>query len=313
MTRPSRRAGTNVVLSLLTLGIFVACISCESVQSARSRREASAEPAGAKPAAAPATQLSEGRSDVAATKARFVSAQVPAETQRRIIYDAEISLVVKKMAELEAQVPKLLKQYNGYVSEAQVDRRQGEKLTGRWKVRIPTTNFDAFLDEIAKSGIAENRQQTAQDVTEDYVDLEAQIANKKKLEERIVAILKEASGKIKDVIEVEHELARVRGEIEQMEGRLRYLANRTDLTTITIVAREEEDYTPPAAPVFTNRVAQAWSSSLMELRKFGENLAVGTVYAFPWLALLGVMVGPFAWSVRKKMARQRVDSKAIDQ
>ena len=86
-----------------------------------------------------------------------------------------------------------------------------------------------------------------------------------------------------------------------MEGRLRYLANRTDLTTITITAREEENYVPPAAPTFVSRVAQAWSSSLSQLRSFGEELLVGAVAAFPWVAAFSVVLVPTAWYARRRV------------
>jgi hypothetical protein len=233
------------------------------------------------------------------------------DAARRIIYEAEVSLVVKKMSETEAQIGKLLKQFDGYIADAAVDRRQGQERSGRWKVRVPAANFDAFLDEVSKLGIAESRRQTAQDVSEEFVDLEAQISNKRKLEERIVALLKDASGKIKDVIEVEGELARVRGQIEQMEGRLRYLTNRTDLTTISIVAREEENYVPPAAPTFVNRIAQAWKTSLDSLQKFGERLVVATIFAFPWVVVFSLVLVPAAWYVRKRKTTN--DSRRDDQ
>ena len=168
-------------------------------------------------------------------------------------------------------------------------------------MRVPVNKFDSFLDEVAKLGVAENRTQTAQDVTEEYVDLEAQITNKKRLEERIVALLKDSTGKIKDVIEVEHELARVRGEIEQMEGRLRYLTNRTDFTTVSISAREEENYVPPAAPTFTNRIAQAWTSSIDALRTFGEQMAVSCRLrdSHGWRVAVAIAVPAFIY-VRKR-------------
>jgi hypothetical protein len=151
--------------------------------------------------------------------------------------------------------------------------------------------------------VAENRRQTAQDVTEEYVDLEAQITNKKRLEERIVALLKDVTGKIKDVLEVENQLSRVRGEIEQLEGRLRYLTNRTDFTTVSISAREEENYVPPAAPTFTNRIAQAWTGSISALQTFGEQMAISAVYVFPWLAVAVAIAVPAFFYVRKRATR----------
>src|SRR6185369_14989490 len=115
-------------------------------------------------------------------KARFVNLQTAQVVPRKIIYEANVVLVVTDMADTESQIAKLLKQVNGYVAESSVDRPQGEQLTGRWRVRVPVGQFDSFLDAVSKLGVAENRDQTAQDVTEEFVDLEAQIANKKKLE-----------------------------------------------------------------------------------------------------------------------------------
>jgi hypothetical protein len=236
-------------------------------------------------------------------KGKLVNFQAAApNVARKIIYDANVTLVVKDMADTETQIAKLLKQVNGYIAEASVDRRQGEQLTGRWKVRVPVAQFDTFLEAVSKLGVAESRNQTAQDVTEEFVDLEAQIANKKRLEERIVALLKDSSGKIKDVIEVEHELSRVRGEIEQMEGRLRYLTNRTDFTTVSISARVEENYVPPAAPSFSSRIAQAWHLSLDALRVFCEEVVVAIVWVFPWLAVICIVTIPALLVVRKRIA-----------
>jgi len=224
---------------------------------------------------------------------------------RKIIYQAEVTLVVEDVSQTESTITELVKQYDGYIADSAVDRRSGERLWGRWQVRIPVDKFDTFLEAVSKLGIAESRHQTAQDVTEEFVDLDARISNKKRLEARIVELLDSTSGQIKDVIEVERELARVRGDIEQMEGRLRYLTNRTDLTTVSITVREEHDYVPPEAPSFSNRIKAAWGGSLVSLRDYGQDAAVAGVYVFPWVVLLGVLLGPPIWLVGRRSARKR--------
>ena len=171
-------------------------------------------------------------------------------------------------------------------------------------MRVPVAQFDSFLDAVSKLGVAENRKQTAQDVTEEYVDLEAQITNKKRLEERIVALLKDSTGKIKDVIEVERELARVRGEIEQMEGRLRLPDEPHRFYDGFDLGPRRRKLRAAAAPTFPNRIAQAWILSLDALRTFGEQLAVAVVYALPWLAVLCVVAVP-AFLYARKRARKR--------
>ena len=225
--------------------------------------------------------------------------------QRKVIYEADITLIVKEFSAIEKEIPKLVKQFGGYLADISVDRTQGEQRSGQWRARIPVDHYDAFLESISELGMPENLRQTAQDVTEEFLDLEVRIANKKRLEERIVELLKSSSDTIKDVIEVERELGRIRGEIEQMEGRLRYLTNRTELTTVTISAREVRDYVPPAAPGFTGRVGQAWGDSLLSFKIAGENAAVALVYASPWLLVLGVVLAPPVWCVRKRHRRMK--------
>ena len=152
---------------------------------------------------------------------------------------------------METQISTLLQQHDGYIAESTVDRTQGEQLSGRWRVRIPVEHFDTFLDAV-------------QPPFKQIAKEEARRTDRK--------LVEDSTGEIKDVIEVERELARVRGEIEQMEGRLRFLSNRTELTTVSIVAREVQDYVPPQSPTFTNRIRQAWVDSLLALRVFGEDL-----------------------------------------
>ena len=223
-----------------------------------------------------------------------------ASTERRIVYEAQMTLVVDDLPKTEKELTSLVQEQGGYFADASVDRQQGERLSGRWQVRIPVAQFEAFLDAVSKLGVPEVRRQTAQDVTEEFVDLKARIANKKRLEDRIVELLDTNDGKIKDVIEVERELARVRSEIEQMEGRLRYLTDRTEMTTVTITAREERDYVPPKAPTFGSRISGAWSGSLLALRKFGENFVVAIVYLGPWLVIGGVLFVPPVWWIYKR-------------
>jgi type II secretory pathway pseudopilin PulG len=294
-----RRTGITLIEGLVIVAIIVVLIALlmPATQSARQSSRRTARMNAEKEAMiAAATEL-------AATpkiKAQFVNLQQPGDAPRRIIYEAEISLVVKDVTTVESQIAALLKEHQGYVAESSIDRTQGEELSGRWRVRIPVERFDSFLDAVAKLGVAESRKQTAQDVTEEFVDLEAQISNKKKLEERIVELVNNQSGEIKDVIEVERELGRVRGEIEQMEGRLRYLTNRAELTTVSIFAREVDDYVPPQAPSFANRIQRAWTDSLDSMATFGQQAVVALVYAFPWIIVLGVVLVPGLWYVRKR-------------
>ena len=161
----------------------------------------------------------------------------PEADNRKIIYTASLAVVVKDFSGVERSINELVKKYGGFVASANVSLNQGSERSGTWVLRVPVATFEDFLNASGNLGVPERREQNGQDVTEEYVDLEARIRSKKQLEERILELLADNKGEIKDVIEVERELSRVRTEIEQMEGRLRYLADRTELTTVTLMVR----------------------------------------------------------------------------
>lgn len=260
----------------------------------------SAPPQATMPAAADKTSTEATPAGAAPSTA----AAAAALKDRKIIYDADVRLVVDDFAKVEAAVPRLVQEHGGYLADASVERTQGAVRSGRWQVRIPIDRFDAFLDAVCALGVPESRRQTAQDVTEQFVDLEAQIKTKQQLEQRILELVQERKGKIEEVLEVERELARVRSDIEQMQGRLRYLTNRTEMTTVTVSAREEQHYVPPAAPNLTSRIARTWSRSLVALQNFGETVVHIVVFLAPWAPIVLIVVLPI-WYLRRRAARRR--------
>lgn len=252
----------------------------------KAREPATNEPAVAEqPAAeAPALKAKPGVVREAARK------NEPPSMARQIIYTATLQLVVRDFEKARKEVQELLAQFDGYVADSDIGSRSGSVRTGRWVVRIPVPQYQPFLDSLGDVGVPENLTQKAQDVTQEFIDLTARIVNQRHLEDRLAKLLEERSGDLKQAIEVERELARVRGEIETMQGRLRFLQNQTSLSTVTIVVREERDYVPPQAPSFGGRIASVWFNSLHALQQFGEALVLVAVATAPWLAILVVLV-----------------------
>lgn len=101
-------------------------------------------------------------------------------------------------------------------------------------MRIPENHFGAALDQIrALASNVPEAKITGQDVTEEFIDLEARIKTQKALETQFLQIMRQAT-KIADAMEVQRQIAEVRAEIEKLEGRKRFLENRSSLSTITI-------------------------------------------------------------------------------
>ena len=222
----------------------------------------------------------------------------------RIIYTAEVRLVAEDFAAAQESLTDLVEQVGGYVAAASLDRTSGESRYGNWTVRVPVARYDSFISSLDEIGFVESRDQRSEDVTMEYVDVEARIANLERLEERYVTLLAEQTGKLEDVLKVEQELARVRGEIEQSQGRLRYLTNKTDYATVTVWIREQKDYVPPKAPTFGERIATTWSQSLRALRQAGELAVLALVALAPWLAVAAVPVVLVVLTIRLAMRRK---------
>jgi hypothetical protein len=104
----------------------------------------------------------------------------------------------------------------------------------RITVRIPSENFDSFIKDIS-TGVAyfDNKEISSQDVTEEYIDIDARLKAKKKLENRYLELLAKAT-KMSEMLAIEAQLSAIREEVEAKEGQLRYMQNQVSLSTITI-------------------------------------------------------------------------------
>jgi predicted nuclease with TOPRIM domain len=159
-------------------------------------------------------------------------------------------------------------------------------------VRVPVERYKEFLAAVRELGEVRSITSDSKDVTAEFFDVDARVRNKQREEERLLKLLEEATGKLNDILEVERELSRVRGEIEQLQGRLRVLKDLTSLTTIDIRIDEIKDYVPesPEGPSYWTRVRRAFSNSISELVAAAQAVSIAIVAAAPWLGVALVFV-----------------------
>jgi hypothetical protein len=227
------------------------------------------------------------------------------KADRKIIYTATVRVVVEDYASARKDLRKLAEDVAGIVQSSDEEVYSGENRQATFVYRIPVDKYEQFVQEVEKLGFHEGTTQNAQEVTAEYTDLQARIASQEKLEERVLKIVEERSGKIDEVLKAEQELARIRGEIERYQGRLNMLENQTALSTVTVELREERDYEPPTAPSFGDRIASSWTGSLDSLLKTGQNFVVGLVAATPWLVVLAILFGAFVLCLKLFVFRGR--------
>lgn len=213
-----------------------------------------------------------------------------ATVERKIIYTADIDLVVEDFQRMPEQVEALAKRFDGYVASSTVTGSPGSPRTGQWKLRVPVERYEELLAAARELGEVRRVSVDSQDVSEEYYDVEARIRNKKKEETRLLELLEDATGELKDILAVERELSRVREEIERVEGRLRVLKDLTSLTTITLTISEIRDYVPEEAASYTTRVRRGFRASIVALVNTAQALSIAAVVLLPWLPALLVLV-----------------------
>jgi len=235
------------------------------------------------------------------------AASTPAGTSaisRKIIYDAQVDLVVESVEPVAKKVGTLVQDARGYIAEQNVTGSPGSQRSMRWRFRIPVEQFDSFVESIVSLGELERNNRTSQDVSEQYYDIEARVKNKKVEEQTLNKILQERSGKLEDVLKIEIELSRVRGEIEQLEGKIRVLENLSSLATLTLNVREREKYAPPPPVVadFPTQVARTWDGAILGLVNHGKSILLWAVSWVIWIPFL-LVGGLVAWVLLRWLIR----------
>lgn len=209
---------------------------------------------------------------------------------RKIVYNADVHIIVEDLEAGEKKLKELIAQHAGQIASSDLRGSAGSQRTGRWKVRIPVASFDAFKAQVEKIGNLERSSTNSSDVTEEFYDVEARLKNKKIEETRLINHLEKTTGKLSDILEVERELSRVRGEIEQMQGRMNMLSNLTSLTTIDVNIREVKNYIPPTAASFGDDASRTFTNSWALLKQTGRRVMLNVISVVPWLPIW-VVVG----------------------
>jgi len=199
---------------------------------------------------------------------------VAGSVDKKIIKIGDLSLKVEKAETAAEAIANIAKLNKGEVANSYFYESTKGIKSGSITIRVPYNNFDAAFSEIKKVATqVVSESSNAQDITEQYIDLEARLKNKQAEEVSFAALLKRA-GQLEEIISVTRELARVRGEIEQLEGQKRYLNSQTDMSTITVnitedvaIATASDDWRP----------WQVVKTSVKQLLTAGQNFIDGLI------------------------------------
>jgi len=214
---------------------------------------------------------------------------------------AALTLTTKEFDKTRASLEEILKGHSGYMGELKVSAvaDAGRSLTAT--LRIPAQQLDAAMTELKKLGRVEDESQGGEEVTQQYVDLQARLANGIHTEQRLTEILRSRTGKLQDVLKVELEIDRVQGEIEEMQAEKKELSKRVAFATLNTTIKEEYlaklQSTPPSTGSrFRNAAVDGYNTVVEGLIDISLFLLSAGPSLLLWAAILFF---PARWAWKK--------------
>jgi len=205
------------------------------------------------------------------------------EIEQKIIKTARLAFETKDVEATHKKILKLASQYKGLVQNDN-SGKDYNRIYKSLTVRIPTENFQKFIDGISEGvDYFDQRDISRQDVSEEFVDLQARLKAKRTLEDRYLELLKKANN-VKEMLEIERELSNIREEIEAKQGRLQYLENKVSMSTVNI-----EFYKTTAETGITQSYGQKMKNALQGGWNGISVFFLGILYLWP-LFLVAIVV-----------------------
>lgn len=241
-------------------------------------------------------------SSVSKTASDFSSDGQPAE--RLVIRSARLAIVSQEVRQAVEALKRYAQANGGFVVSAEVESEEGYPPTAEVSLRIPVDKLDAAVEFVRQQAVrVASESVTGEDVTEEYVDLTAKLKNLEASEEQLRAIMRDAK-KTEDVLAVHRELERVRGEIDALAGRKKYLEQSAALSSVTVAIATDEASLPVVESGDQWRplvVAKGAVTAFLGVVRFLANFAIWVVIFVP---LWGTIVLVVRYWKRKRLGSQ---------
>ncbi len=232
-----------------------------------------------------------------------------AETPRKVIYTANLDIVVEDFDKASDELTKALREQNATIASSDVRGESGMPRSGKWTIRVPEARYRDLIVALTKLGETLHNRADSEDVSEGYYDTKERLKTFE-IEEKGLRDYYDKhapNAKPEDMMAVRREMKQIRAEIETMKGRLNRWDNQVEFSTVVVTLRDRKDYVPPIVPDFGGQIGRAFQGSIELLVSFGKGLVVTVVALAPWLLLLAVLGSPLwlrlwrAFKARKRL------------
>ncbi|MBN1325631.1 DUF4349 domain-containing protein [Candidatus Falkowbacteria bacterium] len=230
-------------------------------------------------------------------------------TEQKIIKTANLAITVDDVEKTAAQITNDAILLNGFVQNSTItEDRKGQKFANLI-LRVPVSGFDNLISKIKSlAKLVERENISGKEVTEEYVDLQADLSHNLAVEAQYLELLKRAQ-KVEEIIAVREKLDQVQGEIERIKGRVRYLDNQTEMSTIAVSISSEAQINIPAEKWQPYVILkQAIQNLIVSLQGFVNFIIVAffwLISIIPYLLVLGLIYIIARW-IYKRVRKPKI-------
>ncbi|MFO7723528.1 MAG: DUF4349 domain-containing protein [Bacteroidales bacterium] len=219
---------------------------------------------------------------------------------RKIIKNGSIELEVRDLGVEKSRMDTLVKSMKGYYAEEQLSNTL-QQTSYYLTIRLPADRFEQFIALIEKGGNeVTHKSIEAKDITEEYIDLETRLANKKNYMTRYQELLQSAKS-VKDILEIQENIRLLEEEIESTTGRLKYLSQQVDYSTLNLTMHQPKEfsYSPQQRSDASEQLKHSLYGGWYEFVDFLFLLL------YNWVLILFVLAGVTSWIIVRRRRRLR--------
>jgi hypothetical protein len=207
----------------------------------------------------------------------------PEAPPRQVITTSTLFVTVPDLPEAQRKLTTAVGAVGGFVEGSELFTAQKE---GTWRLRVPSARLDEAVSALSALGDVSSVRTDARDVTDEVVDVDARLAAKRAEEARLLELLKTASASLADVLAVEKELSRVRGEVEALAGQQKRLATDVAMSSLTVTLSAER----LGSPAFTSQLGDTLRGSLGAMATTARVSVLALVAVLPWVLPVALAV-----------------------
>ncbi len=217
--------------------------------------------------------------------------------ERMIVRTGDMALVVEDVTTARDGIAQLAARFDGYVVSSSISGEE-EEMRGWISIRVPDEKFDQALAELRELAVRVKSESTSsQDVTEEYIDLQARLNNAEATEKQYLTLLEKATD-VQDILSIYESLSQVRQEIEQIKGQMQYLERTSSMSLISVYLEPQATAKPLVGAGWS--ALEALKSAIRGIVVFGQFLAILAIWLIIFIPVWGTVVGIIYWRRKKR-------------